>query len=68
VPVEVDQLEPNVVLDVGEMSERLVVKTGSGSNPTDKPGLANFTAEMLDEGAGSRSAPQMADHRGFHAA
>ena len=43
------------------VSERLVVKTGSGANPTDKPGLANFTAEMLDEGAGSRSAPQMAD-------
>jgi zinc protease len=44
------------------VSERLVVKTGSGANPADKPGLANFTAEMLDEGAGSRSALQIADH------
>src|SRR6185503_12787081 len=43
------------------VSERLVVKTGSGANPTDKPGLANFTAEMLDEGAGSRSSLQLAD-------
>jgi zinc protease len=43
------------------VSERLVVKTGSGANPTDKPGLANFTAEMLDEGAGTRSSLQMAD-------
>src|SRR5262249_26054522 len=37
------------------------VKTGSGANPIDKPGLANFTAAMLDEGAGSRSALQIAD-------
>jgi zinc protease len=43
------------------VSERLVVKTGSGANPTDKPGLANFTAEMLDEGAGARSSLQLAD-------
>jgi zinc protease len=43
------------------VSERVVVKTGSGANPADKPGLANFTAEMLDEGAGSRSSLQMAD-------
>ena len=39
----------------------LVVKTGSGANPTDKPGLANFTAAMLDQGTASRSAPQIAD-------
>src|SRR5262249_50046321 len=43
------------------VSELLVVKTGSGANPADRPGLANFTAEMLDEGAGSRSSLQMAD-------
>jgi len=43
------------------VSERLVVRTGSGANPADKPGLANFTAEMLDEGAGSRSSLQLAD-------
>ena len=43
------------------VSANLVVKTGSGANPGDKPGLANFTAVMLDEGAGARSALQIAD-------
>ncbi len=39
----------------------LVLKTGSGANPTDRPGLANFTAAMLDEGTDSRSALQIAN-------
>jgi zinc protease len=39
----------------------LVVKTGSGANPADRPGLANFTATMLDQGTSTRSAPQIAD-------
>jgi zinc protease len=43
------------------VSANLVVKTGSGANPADKPGLANFTAAMLDEGTSSRSALQIAD-------
>ena len=43
------------------ISANLVVKTGSGSNPTDKPGLANFTAEMIDEGTESKSSLQIAD-------
>ena len=43
------------------VSANLVVKTGSGANPADKPGLANFTAAMLDEGTASRSALQIAD-------
>jgi zinc protease len=43
------------------VSANLVLKTGSGANPADKPGLANFAAAMLDEGAGSRSALQIAD-------
>ena len=34
------------------VSANLVVRTGSGANPVDKPGLANFTAAMLDEGTG----------------
>jgi zinc protease len=38
-----------------------VIKTGSDANPPDKPGLANFTAAMLDEGTQSRSALQIAD-------
>jgi zinc protease len=43
------------------VSASLVVKTGSGANPPDKPGLANFTAAMLDEGAAARTALQIAD-------
>jgi zinc protease len=39
----------------------LVVKAGAGSDPRDKYGLANLTAEMLDEGAGTRDALQIAD-------
>src|SRR5262245_21965390 len=43
------------------VSAYLTVRTGSAANPVDKPGLANFTAAMLDEGAGSRTALQIAD-------
>jgi zinc protease len=43
------------------VSAGLVVKTGSGANPPDKPGLANFTAAMLDEGTEAKSALQIAD-------
>jgi zinc protease len=43
------------------VSATLVLKTGSGANPIDKPGLANFTAAMIDEGTTSRSALQIAE-------
>jgi zinc protease len=43
------------------VSATLVVKTGSGANPSGKSGLANFTAGMIDEGTTSRSALQIAD-------
>ena len=43
------------------VSATLVLKSGSGSNPPGKPGLASFTAAMLTEGTTSRSAPQIAD-------
>src|SRR3954449_7712776 len=39
----------------------LVVKAGSGSDPKGKYGIASLTADMLDEGAGSRDALQIAD-------
>ncbi len=39
----------------------LVFNTGSGANPADKPGLASFTANMLQQGTGSRNAMQIAD-------
>ena len=43
------------------VAANLVVKTGSGANPPNKPGLANYTAAMLDQGTASRSALQIAD-------
>jgi zinc protease len=43
------------------VSANLVVRTGSDANPPDTPGLANFTAAMLDEGTKTRSALQIAD-------
>jgi len=43
------------------VSAQLVLKTGSGANPSDKPGLANFTAATMSEGTSSRSALQIAD-------
>jgi zinc protease len=39
----------------------LVVKGGSGSDPQGQFGIANLTAEMLDEGAGKRGALAIAD-------
>ncbi len=39
----------------------LVVKSGSSADPRGKFGVASLTAEMLDEGAGSRNALQIAD-------
>jgi zinc protease len=39
----------------------LVVKSGASADPKGKDGLANLTADMLDEGAGSRNALAIAD-------
>jgi zinc protease len=39
----------------------LIVRSGSEGNPPEKPGLANFTAAMLDQGTATRSALQIAD-------
>src|SRR6516165_5012686 len=39
----------------------LVFRAGSGANPIDHPGLASFTARMLQQGTASRSALQIAD-------
>jgi zinc protease len=41
------------------VSANLVVLAGSEANPADKPGLASFTADMLDEGTANRSALQI---------
>lgn len=39
----------------------LAIINGSTNNPIDKPGLASFTADMLDEGTTNRSALKIAD-------
>jgi zinc protease len=39
----------------------LVFRAGSGANPVDRPGLASFTARMLQQGTDTRSALQIAD-------
>src|SRR6476619_2319067 len=39
----------------------LLIKSGASSDPGDKIGIANVAADMLDEGAGTRSALEIAD-------
>ena len=43
------------------VAAELVVKSGSDANPSDHPGLAGYTAQMLEEGTATRSAPRIAD-------
>jgi zinc protease len=43
------------------VAAHLVFNTGSGANPVEKPGLASFTANMLQQGTESRNAVQIAD-------
>lgn len=43
------------------VAARLVVRSGTDANPSDTPGLADFTATTLDEGTATRSALQIAD-------
>ena len=43
------------------VSATLVFGSGSGTNPPDQPGLANFAVAMLDEGTTTRNALQIAD-------
>jgi zinc protease len=47
--------------DLPIVAASLVFKTGSGANPLDTPGLANFVAAMLDEGTTMRNALEIAD-------
>jgi predicted Zn-dependent peptidase len=47
--------------DVPLAQINLVIHAGSAEDPADQFGLASFTAAMLDEGAGARSALELAD-------
>jgi len=43
------------------VSTQLLIRSGSAAAPNELPGLAGFTAQMLEEGTATRSAPQIAD-------
>jgi zinc protease len=43
------------------VSAQLVLRSGSDANPRGEPGLAGFTAQMLEQGTATRSAEQIAD-------
>jgi zinc protease len=43
------------------VAAHLVFNAGSAANPVDKPGLASFTANMLQQGTATRNAMQIAD-------
>jgi len=43
------------------VSSQLVVRSGGAANPEHLTGLAGFTAQMLEEGTATRSAPDIAD-------
>jgi len=56
VPVWIVELHKVPVVEVS-----LVIKTGASADPANKAGAASLTADMLDEGAGSRGALEIAD-------
>ena len=43
------------------VSASLVLRSGSDANPLDKPGLASFTADLLDQGTATRNSLQLAE-------
>lgn len=47
--------------EVPVVNVTLIVKAGAAADPLGQFGLASFTAAMLDEGAGSRTALELAD-------
>jgi zinc protease len=50
--------------DLPLVEVHLVLKTGGGANPAGEAGLADLTANMLDEGTKTRSALQIAEQVG----
>ncbi len=51
--------------EVPVVDVNLYIRAGSARDPRDLPGLATFTAGMLDEGAGRRSALEIAEEAAF---
>ena len=46
--------------DLPIMNAQLVVNGGAAGDPTDRPGLASMTANLVTQGAGGRTAPEIA--------
>jgi len=46
--------------DLPIMNAQLVINGGAAGDPADRPGLASMTANLATQGAGGRSAPQIA--------
>ncbi len=70
-PVQTARLANGMELLVVEMHEvpvvnvSLLVRAGAERDPRDLPGLATFAANMLDEGAGTRTALEIAEEAAF---
>ena len=70
-PVQTATLPNGLELAVVEMHEvpvvdiSLILRAGSVRDPADLPGLATFTANMLDEGAGTRTALDIAEEAAY---
>ncbi len=66
-PVQKQKLSNGLAVWIVEQHEvplvqaNLIVKAGSGADPAGKYGVASMTANMLDEGAGGKSALELAD-------
>jgi hypothetical protein len=66
-PIQKRTLTNGLAVSIVEMHKvpvvdiTLIVRSGTAADPQGKFGLANLTADMLDEGAGSRSALELAD-------
>ena len=71
-PAMVERILPNglrlVIVEQRELpvvDAQLVVRSGSEADPAGKAGLATLTANMLDEGAGTRDALALAEEIGY---
>lgn len=71
-PTMVERTLPNglrlVIVEQHELpvvDAQLVIRTGSEADPASRVGLATLTANMLDEGAGSRDALGLAEAIGY---
>lgn len=69
--IQTAQLPNGLELAVVEMHEvpvvdvTMILRAGAVRDPDDVPGLATFTANMLDEGAGARSALDIAEEAAY---